>query len=103
MAVPSAWTVMRTRASIDRQEGAAVFTGQHAAGLDRLPVPAIKPEDPIGLRDRVPALDIGQLAAIGLARADMPVIELRRSACTCFAEKPITLSSRSRQVLDWRG
>ena len=56
---------------VDRKEAAAVFTREHAAGLDGLPIPAIKPEDPIGLRDRIPALDIGELAAIGLARADV--------------------------------
>ena len=83
---------------IDREECAAVFAGKHAFGLDGLPVPAVKAEDPVGLRDGVPAFEIGQLPAMGLTGADMAAIRLRRSACTCFAEKPITVSSRSEPV-----
>ena len=41
---------------IDRQEGAAILAGQHAFRFDGLPVPAVEPEDSVGLRDRVPAL-----------------------------------------------
>ena len=59
---------------IDRQEGPAVLAGKDAFGVDGLPVPAVKPEDPIGLRDRVPALEIGQFAAMGLTGADMAAI-----------------------------
>ena len=57
---------------IDRQERAAVFAGKDAFGFDRLPVPAVKAEDPVGLRDGVPALEIGQLPAMGLTGPDMP-------------------------------
>ena len=59
---------------IDRQEGAAVLAGKDAFGFDRLPVPAVEAEDPVGLRDGVPALEIGELPAMGLTGADMPVI-----------------------------
>ena len=52
-----------------------VFPRQHAAGLHGLAVPAIKAKDPVGFRDRVPAFDVGELAAIGLARADVPAVE----------------------------
>ena len=61
---------------IDRQEGAAVLAGKDATGFDRLPVPAVKPEDPVGLRNRVPAFEIGQFAAMGLTGAGMAVIEI---------------------------
>ena len=56
---------------IDRQEGAAVLAGKDAFGFNRLPAPAVKAEDPVGLRDGVPAFEIGELAAMGLAGADM--------------------------------
>ena len=89
---------------IDRQEGAAVLTGKYAFGFNGLPVPAIKPEDPVGLRDGVPALEIGELAAVGFTGADMASGQVDAAAsCTCFAEKPITVSSRSKPVLGWRG
>ena len=59
---------------VDRQEGAAVLPGQHASGYDRLPAPAIEAENSVGLRDRVPALDIREFPAIGLTRADIATI-----------------------------
>jgi hypothetical protein len=52
---------------IDGEKGPAVFPGQHAFGFDDLPAPAVEPEDPIGLRDRVPALDIRELSTMDLA------------------------------------
>jgi CRP-like cAMP-binding protein len=48
---------------------------ERVAGFDGLAVPAIKAKDPVGFRDRVPAFDIGELASIGLARADVPAVE----------------------------
>src|ERR1035437_1267155 len=59
---------------VDHQETPAVLAGKDTFGFDGLPVPAIKPEDPVGLRDGVPALEIGEFPAMGLAGADMPVI-----------------------------
>ena len=56
---------------IDREEAPAVFAGEHTARFEGLSVPAVESEDSIGFRDRVPAFDVGELAAIGLARADM--------------------------------
>src|SRR5665811_1917286 len=61
---------------VDRQEAPPVLAGKDATGLNRLPVPPVKSEDPVGLRDRVPALDIGQLTAMGLTGPDMTVIEI---------------------------
>ena len=61
---------------IDGQEGAAIFPGENATGFDRFSAPAIEAEDPVGLRDREPAFDIGELAAIGLARTDLPAVEI---------------------------
>ena len=61
---------------IDRQEGAPVLPGKDAFGFDGLPVPAVKPEDPVGLRDGVPALEIGEFAAMGLSGADIAMIGL---------------------------
>ena len=80
-------------------DGEECSRGCHGLGthLDStVSVPAIKPEDPVGFRDRVPTFDIGEFATMGLARADMRLSRSRRSACTCFAEKPITVSSRSK-------
>ena len=88
---------------IDGQERALGLPGQDALGFDGLSGPAVKAEDPVGLRDGVPALQIGQLPAMGLPGADMAAAGLRRSACSCFAEKPITASSRSKPVRDWTG
>ena len=88
---------------VDSKEGAAALAGKDAFGFDCLAVPAVKPEDPVGLRDRVPALEIGELAAMGLTGADIAMTGLRRSACSCRAEKPITVSSRSRPALGLRG
>ena len=85
---------------IDHQEGPAVLAGKGAFGFDRFPIPAIKPKDPIGFCDRIPALNIIEFTAMRFTRADVAMISLRRSACTCFAEKPITVSSRSGLALD---
>ena len=70
---------------IDGEEGAAVLPGQHAFGFDGLPAPAVKAEDPVGLRDGVPALDIGELATMELTGADLPVIEIapQRQCLSC--------------------
>jgi len=88
---------------VDRQEGSPVLTAKHTARLDGLPVPTIKSENPVGFRNCVPALKIGQFAAMGLSGPDMAGLGLRRSTYTCFAEKPITVSSRSKQVRGSRG
>jgi hypothetical protein len=61
---------------IDRQEGPTVLAGKDATGLDRLSVPTVKPKDPVRFGDRVPALDIGQFAAMGLTGANMAVIKI---------------------------
>ena len=61
---------------IDREKGPAIFPGQDAFGVDGLPAPSVETEDPIGLRDRVPALDIGELATMDLAVADIAMIEI---------------------------
>ena len=44
---------------VDRQEGPAVLAGKRAAGFEGLSIPTVKAEDPICLRDRIPALEIG--------------------------------------------
>ena len=51
---------------IDGKEAAAVFAGEHTFGFDGFPAPAVEAKNPIGLRDRVPAFDIGEFTAIGL-------------------------------------
>ena len=56
---------------VDREEGPTVFAGKHTARFEGLSVPAVEAKDPIGFRNRVPALDVGKLAAIGLAGADV--------------------------------
>src|SRR5450759_2289286 len=79
---------------VDRQEGPAVLAGEDTAGFDRLPVPTIEPKDPVGFRDRIPAFDVGQLAAKGLTRPDMAVIEVapQVTPAQCRA---------ARGLLDW--
>jgi hypothetical protein len=57
-------------------EGAPVFTGEHTAGFDRLPAPAVKPEDPVGLRDSLPALEIGEFTAMRLTGSDVGTVRL---------------------------
>ena len=56
---------------IDGQEVAAVFSGQDAAGLKGFPAPAVEAEDPVGFREDVPALQVGEFAAMGLPGADV--------------------------------
>jgi hypothetical protein len=72
---------------VDGEERSTVFTGQHTAGFKSLPVPAVEAEDPIGFRDRVPALDIGELATVGLTGADTKYTQARDIA------QAITLAS----------
>src|SRR5262245_42030729 len=62
--------------SIDCKERPSIFTCEHTAGLDRLSIPAVKAKDSVGFRDRVPAFNIGELAPIGLACADIAVVEI---------------------------
>ena len=69
---------------VDRQECAPIFAGKDATGFDGLPVPAVKPKDPVGFRNRVPALQIGELPAIGLTGADKPVIGLAPQRADLF-------------------
>src|SRR3974377_1042847 len=62
---------------IDGKEDALILSGEHTTGLDGLSRPAIKAKDAVGLRDRVPTLEITELPAImGVPGADMPVIGL---------------------------
>ena len=50
---------------IDRQETAPVFAGQHTAGIQGFPAPAIEAKDSVGFGDHVPAFQIGELPAMG--------------------------------------
>src|SRR5215475_13583710 len=69
---------------VDRAERAAVFSCEDAARLDSFTAPGIKAEDPIGFRDREPAFDVCQFAAMGLARADLPAIEVTTQRLQLF-------------------
>ena len=60
---------------VDGQEIAAVLPGKHAAGFQALPVPAVEAEDAVGLRDRVPALDIAELPPVRFSGAHIAVVE----------------------------
>ena len=55
---------------VDREVCAPVLAGKDTAGLDGLSGPTIKPENPVGLRNRVPAFEVGQIAAVSLAGPD---------------------------------
>ena len=61
---------------VHSQKGAAIFPGENTAGIYGFAAPAVEPEDPIGLGDGEPSLDIGELAAIGLAPADLSTVEI---------------------------
>src|SRR5664280_3868477 len=69
---------------VDRQESSPIFAGKNAFRFDRLPVPAVEPEDSVGFRDGVPAFDIGQFAAMCLTRADMTVINIAAQCLYLF-------------------
>ena len=72
---------------IDGEEGATVLAGKDAFGFNRLPIPAVKAEDPIGLRDGVPALDIGEFPAMGLSGTDMGTVRLPPQRLQLFCRK----------------
>jgi hypothetical protein len=48
---------------INGGEGTSDLARLEALGLDRLTVPAVKAEDPVGLGHRVPAFDEGEFLA----------------------------------------
>ena len=48
----------------------------NALELNRLPVPAIEPEDPVGLGEGMPALNVGQCLPVPLSGPDVVSIEL---------------------------
>ena len=75
---------------IDSEEGAAIFAGEDATGFNRLAAPTIKAEDSIGLRDRVPALNVEEFAPMGFACADVSMIEV-----TSAGLSPVLLRSPS--------
>lgn len=49
-----------------------------AFGPEGLPVSAVEAEQPVGLVDGVPAVDIGERHPVMLARADVLLLELSR-------------------------
>lgn len=49
---------------VDRKKRSSIFARKYATGLDRFPIPAVKPENPISFRDRVPPLNLGERPAI---------------------------------------
>src|SRR5262249_16915885 len=59
---------------IDGDKAAAALARKNTAGFDRFAAPAVEAEDSVGFRDGKPTLDIGEFAAMRLARADLPVI-----------------------------
>ena len=61
---------------IDGEKRSPVFPRQDAACLYGLAAPGVEAEDSVGLRDREPALDVGEFTAMGLACADMPAVEI---------------------------
>ena len=61
---------------IDCNEAAAIFAGEDATGFHRFPVPAVEAENAVRLRDRKPALDVGELTTIDFAGADLPAVEI---------------------------
>ena len=61
---------------VDGQKRTTVFPGEDTARLGCFSIPAVKAKDPVGFRDRIPALDVGELAPVGLACADIALIEI---------------------------
>src|SRR5215831_17380499 len=72
---------------VDGDKAAAALARQHTAGIDRFAAPAVEAEDPVRLRDRKPALDIGELAAMSLAGANVPAIEVAPQRLDLFCGK----------------
>jgi hypothetical protein len=66
---------------INGKEGAAIFSSEDTTGFNCFPAPTIKAKNAVGFRDRIPALDIGEFAAIGFAGADVALVEI---APQCF-------------------
>ena len=62
--------------NIDGGKGPAIFAGEDATGFHRFPVPAVEAENAVRLRDRKPALDVGELTTMGFAGADLPAVEI---------------------------
>ena len=56
-------------------EAVANLFGPHTGARDCLPVPAIKAKDAIGFRHHLPALEIVENVALGLADLDMLGVE----------------------------
>ena len=67
---------------IDGDKGAVVLPRKHTTRFYRFAAPAVEAEDAVGFRDRVPALDVGELASIGLAGADLPAVEIAPEGLT---------------------
>src|SRR5262245_1885877 len=60
---------------IDREDRAAIFPRQDTPSFHGLPAPGIEAKDTVGFRDRIPAFDIGQLAPVHFAPANVPAAE----------------------------
>ena len=54
---------------IDGEERAPGLPRYDALGFDGLSGPAVKADDPVGLRDGIPAIEVGQCPAVGLPGA----------------------------------
>ena len=63
-----------------------------AAQADGLAIPAIEAEDPVGLGDGIPALDIGERLTRLDALANGAAIELGVEPWHCSGMKPISIS-----------
>src|SRR5664280_2393459 len=61
---------------MDGEECAAVFAGEDTAGFKGLSAPPIESENSIGFRDRIPAFDIVERAAIRFSGTDIAVTEI---------------------------
>ena len=72
--------MIRKLDDIDRQKAAAIFAGENTAGVDSFTTPAVEAEDAVSLRDGKPAFNIGELAPVRLARADLLAVRVCAAA-----------------------
>src|SRR4029078_8775549 len=87
---------------IDRGAMSAIFPGKDAAGLNGFTAPTVKAKYAVGLGNRQPAFDIRELAAVCLARANMPSVQVTLQGGKLFDREAhhFTLTLRTGSGLD---
>ena len=61
---------------IDGVKGTPDLAAKHTAGFNCLAIPAVMPENPIGLGDRVPCFNIAEFAPVAKSGPDVHAAEI---------------------------